>query len=117
MIIYFERSGGFMGRSVSTTVDTNRIEPERALSLLEKIEDADFFDLPKSPGASIEGFQGADDFCYKVTVEVAGVQHTVETSENNAPEELQPLLQELSRLARESSQQPSEMLAGRSGGR
>lgn len=108
MKIYFERSGGFLGRSVSAVVDTNQIPPEQALSLLEKVEHAEFFDLPESPAAGLEGYQGADQLCYKVTVEVAGVQHTVETSDVNAPEELQPLLQELSQLARESYRLPAQ---------
>lgn len=103
MKIYFERSGGFVGRNVSTVVDTNQIPPEQALSLLTKVDDASFFDLPEMPSAALEGYQGADQMCYKVTVEVAGVQHTVETSDTNAPEELQPLLQELSQLARGSA--------------
>jgi hypothetical protein len=102
MKIYFERSGGLMGRSVSTTVDTNQITPEQALSLLEKIDDAEFFDLPELPGAELESASGAaDQLCYKVTVEVAGVRHTVETSDLSAPQQLQPLLQELSQYARQ----------------
>jgi hypothetical protein len=107
MKIYFERSGGFMGNTVSAVVDTNQIPPERALPLLEKIEDADFFDLPESPGGALEGVAVPDELNYKVTVEVAGVQHTVKTSDNNAPQQLQPLLQELSRFARESNR-PAE---------
>jgi hypothetical protein len=102
MKIYFERSGGFMGRNVSTVVDTNQIPPEQALSLLNKVDKSDFFCLPESASGGMEGLSGADQLCYKVTVEVAGVQHTVETSDSNAPEQLQPLLDELSHLARGS---------------
>lgn len=102
MKIYFERSGGFMGRNVSTVVDTNQIPPEQALSLLNKVDKSDFFCLPESSTVGPESAPGADHLCYKVTVEVAGVQHTVETSDENAPEELQPLLDELSHLARSS---------------
>lgn len=101
MKIYFERSGGFTGRSVSTTVDTDQIPSEQALSLLEKVDDADFFDLPESPTAGLEGALMRDQLSYKVTVEVAGVEHTVETSDTNAPQQLQPLLRELSHYARE----------------
>lgn len=116
MKIYFERSGGFMGRSVSTTVDTNQITPEQALSLLEKVDDAEFFDLPESPGAGLESVPGAaDQLCYKVTVEVAGVRHTVETSDLNAPQQLQPLLQELSQFAREGNRPAGGLLEGQSG--
>ena len=46
MKIHFERSGGFLGRELSTSVDTNDLPPEKALRLLEVLEDADFFTLP-----------------------------------------------------------------------
>ncbi len=99
MKIYFERTGGFTGRSVSTEIDTNRIPPEQALSLLEKVDYSDFFCLPQTVSGGPESLFGADRLCYKVTVEVAGVKHTVETSDESAPEELQPLLRELSQYA------------------
>lgn len=115
MKIYFERSGGFLGRSVSTFVDTNQIPPEEALSLLVKVEDAEFFDLPELPSAGLESRVVPDALSYKVTVEVAGVKHTVETSENDAPPRLQPLLQELSQLARQAPRPVTTPTEGRSG--
>lgn len=103
MKIYFERSGGFMGRTVSTVVDTNELPPEEALKLLEILDYTDFFALPEDPVSTLEQTPGAaDQLCYKVTVEVAGVRHTVETSDIEAPPQLQPLFQELSQLARQS---------------
>lgn len=110
MKIYFERTGGFMGRSICTTVDTNQIPPEQALSLLEKIDTAAFFDLPESPDAGLESAPGsADQLCYKVTVEVAGVSHTVETSDMHVPEQLQPLLNELNQYSRQISQPAGDL--------
>jgi hypothetical protein len=103
MKIYFERSGGFMGRTISTVVDTDAIPAEKALKLLELVDEIDFFDLTEeSIQVSETSSAGADELCYRVTVEVAGVQHTVETSETAAPDELQPLLDELDHLARQS---------------
>ena len=104
MKIYFERSGGFTGRNVSTVVDTNKIPAEQALSILEKVDEADFFCLPQEAGHGLESAPGAADYlCFKVTVEVAGVQHTVESSVVDAPAELQPLLRELNQYAREGA--------------
>ena len=34
---------------------------------------------PENPNSFLESAPGADHLCYKVTVEVAGIQHTVET--------------------------------------
>ncbi len=117
MKIYFERSGGFMGRSLSTFVDTNQIPPEQALDLLVKVENAEFFDLPEMTGMGLESSVVPDALSYKVTVEVAGVKHTVETSENDAPPQLQPLLHELDQLARQTTRPvtpPADRSAGHS---
>jgi len=102
MKIYFERSGGFVGRQVSTTVDTKELPPEKALRLLEAVEDADFFTLPETPPIGPENMPANDSLCYRVTVEVAGVQHTIETSDPGNPPRLEPLIDELSRWARQS---------------
>lgn len=115
MKIYFERTGGFTGRSVSTVVDTNRIPPEQALSLLEKVDESDFFSLPESVAGGPESFMGADRLSYKLTIEIAGVRHTVETSEENAPDELQPLLRELAQYARSPNPASGEVVDTRSG--
>lgn len=118
MKIYFERTGGFMGRTICTEVDTNQIPPEQALSFLEKIDDAEFFDLPETVDVGLESTSGAaDQLCYKVTVEVAGVQHTVETSDVDAPEQLQPLLKELTEYTRRSGQSGGSASADVSGDR
>ena len=104
MKIYFERSGGFVGRELSTFVNTEAIPPEKALRLLEIVEDVDFFTLPEWNNGSLESVLGGDQMKYKVTVEVAGVQHTVEASDTSAPPRLQPLLSELSRWAHQPEQ-------------
>jgi len=100
MKIYFERTGGFMGQVVSTVVDTDQLPPEEALSLIEKLDESDFFCLPASMDTGAKGGSGADRFCYKVTVEAAGAEHTVEASEEDVPDELYPLLNELTQMAR-----------------
>jgi hypothetical protein len=102
MKIYFERSGGFLGREISTTVDTTELPPELALQLLTIVEDTDFFTLPEPPASELESLPGADQMCYRVTVEVAGVQHTIEASDTSTPPELEPLIAELSRWARQT---------------
>ncbi len=104
MKIYFERSGGFLGREICTTVDTSELPPEKALQLLSIVEDTDFFTLSQPPASELESLSGADQMCYKVTVEVAGVQHTIEASDTTTPPELEPLIQELSRWARQTEQ-------------
>ncbi len=107
MKVYFERSGGFVGRTISVCVDTRELPPDEALKLLQLIEDTDFFTLPE-PGVQ-ENALVPDQMCYRVTVEVAGVQQTIETPDPNNPPGIEPLIEELTRWARqtERSGQPA----------
>jgi hypothetical protein len=97
MKIRFERSGGFAGMLVTTTVDTEALAPEEAQQLRLSIEEADFFALPRKLTAPSPG---ADHFQYNITVESEGRRHTIETTDVAAPEALRPLLRRLTRLAR-----------------
>jgi hypothetical protein len=115
MKIYFERSGGFVGRNVCTVVDTDEIPPEKALKLLEIVEDVDFFSLPETtPEDEVDYPSSVDHLNYRITVEVAGVQHTVETSDTSLPPRLQQLIRELSRWERERSVERSGASSGNS---
>lgn len=97
MKIYFERSGGLMGRLVTGTVDTGSLPPEEAKVLREMVAAADFFELPESTKSASEGY---DQFQYKLVVEDEDVRHTVETTDMAAPDALRPLLRRLTILTR-----------------
>ncbi len=103
MKVYFERSGGFVGRTVSVCLDTKELPPDEALRLLGLVEDVDFFRLPEPPADALNNVVVPDQMCYRVTVEVAGVQQTIETPDPNMPPGLEPLIDELSRLARQTT--------------
>jgi hypothetical protein len=105
MRIYFERSGGFMGTTLSTTVDTATLAPEEANQLGELLQETHFFELP--PVLAEE--KGADKLSYRLTVETATQSHTVVTTDMGAPDELQPLLRQLTLLARREARQHPNM--------
>lgn len=97
MRIHFERSGGFTGMRLGTTVDTGSLPAEKAQNLHDLVEAANFFSLPaslQSPGG------GADRFQYHISVEREDDSHTVEVSESAVPESLWPLLNQLMTMAR-----------------
>ena len=97
MHIHFERTGGFAGMRMTTTVNTESLSSKDASDLRKMVNTAGFFDLP----AVIRTMaQGADRFHYKLTVEVEGQRHTVETSEAAASEALRRLLRRLTAMAR-----------------
>ncbi len=97
MRIHFERSGGFTGLALAATVESDTLSQQDELRLRELIDEAGFFELPAvlHDTASV-----ADQFRYKVTVEMAGRSHTVEASEGAVPPPLRPLLEWLGRAAR-----------------
>lgn len=97
MKIQFERSGGVAGMRMTTTVNTETLPAAEAQMLREMVDKAKFFDLPAVLETSK---QGADRFQYRLTVEVGGRRHTVETGEAAAPQTLQPLLERLGAMAR-----------------
>lgn len=96
MHILFEQSGGFMGRTISLELDLQDLPDADAGTLLQLIDEANFFSLP----ANMPPTGARDDFHYRVTIQAETSQHTVRTSDASAPPELRPLLQELSKRAR-----------------
>jgi hypothetical protein len=94
--IFFERTGGFMGRKVSLTLDLDDL-PAEQVDLLDKLlGDADFFELPSDLTKSAM----PDAFTYSITVSSETRQHSVRVGDTTAPDDLRPLLEELSKRAR-----------------
>jgi hypothetical protein len=88
MKIYFERSGGFAGFPISTTVDIHSLPPDEAHKIQGMIDNANFFDLKNSTQPD-----AADYFEYKITVQTEeGTQNTIETNDIKMPSELRPLI-------------------------
>jgi hypothetical protein len=103
MIIRFERTGGFAGLSQRAIIDSEKLAPQEKQSLHHLVEAASFFELPaqiSAPGG------GADRFSYRLHIETQEKSHTIEVSEAAVPEPLQPLIQQLSRLARRRPARP-----------
>jgi hypothetical protein len=94
--IYYERTGGFMGRKVSVTIDFDDLPEEQAELLDELLDEADFFELP----ADLTKPTMPDSFTYNITISSEERQHSVRVSDATAPDDLRPLLEELSRQAR-----------------
>jgi hypothetical protein len=86
--VQFERSGGFAAIKRAITVDSQSLPPSEARELRDRVDRADFFNLP----AEIIGPKGADQFLYTLTVETEGQRHTVRTTDAAAPARLKPLI-------------------------
>jgi hypothetical protein len=97
--ISFERSGGFAGITMKTTIDERDLAPDEAQKLRQLVEGTDFFSLskkimPRSPRP--------DRFQYELSLEESGQQHTVTMSEETLPEKLRPLVKWLMEKARQA---------------
>lgn len=94
--IFFERTGGFMGRKVSVTIDLDDLPDEQAELLDDLLDEADFFELP----ADLTRTAMPDAFTYIITISSHKGQHSVRVSDTTAPDDLRPLLDELGKQAR-----------------
>jgi hypothetical protein len=75
------------------------LDAGEAAALQDEIDACGFFTLPEkinSPGG------GADRFQFRITVESGGRRHAVEVEEGAMPEQLWPLIEHLTTLARTS---------------
>ena len=97
MILTFERSGGFTAIPLRLTVDTEDLDVQESTMLHSQIEAADFFNLTNQEPASGRGY---DRFTFKLTVQNDQQNHTIEIGDLNIPEPLQPLIDQLSAMAR-----------------
>ena len=81
MKIIFERSGGFMGRTVSLSVNLDELPADQSGTLKRLVDESDFFNLDDSPLKN----HAPDQFLYTITVDTGKIQHTIHASDSVAP--------------------------------
>ena len=94
--IFFERTGGFMGRKVSLEIDLDELSKEQAGTWYELLDDADFFDLPED----LIMRDIPDGFTYQITVKSKNGEHSVRCGDASVPDGLSLLVEKLSEQAR-----------------
>ena len=95
--IFFKQTGGALGREVDTDLDLNQLPADESQELQRLILDSNFFNIPQNLIQTAK----PDEYEYTITVEAGNSSHTVQTSDSTAPEQLRPLLEKLSGLAKE----------------
>ena len=98
MQIVFERTGGFMGRKVSLSLNLDELPADQSETLRRLVDESDFFDLKVLQKKT----SPLDEFHYTITVTTKTIQHTIRTSDSTMPESLSPLLKELLALSKSS---------------
>lgn len=90
MLVSLERSGGFTGRRVTSSVDTDDLPAPQVAEALQALDA-----LASAPSAIPPG--GASQPRYRLTVHRAAGEQVVEVAESQVPAALRPLLAELMR--------------------
>jgi len=91
MQIIFERSGGFMGRKVSLSLDLEELPEDQAQILKRLVDESGFFDLSINPPEK----SVPDGFTYSILINTETNQRTIQVGETNFPPVLRPLLENL----------------------
>jgi hypothetical protein len=94
MIIQLVRTGGFGGLRREVRIETESLPAAEREPLERLVGEAGFFSLP---GKFPRPKKGADYFTYSITVEDGEQRHTVEAPQPSIPENLRPLIRELSK--------------------
>ncbi|HSB00868.1 MAG TPA: protealysin inhibitor emfourin [Anaerolineales bacterium] len=95
-MINFRRTGGAIGREITFDVDMDSLPGSAAQRLDGLLTAADFFEIPTVNNLMAR----PDEYEYTVTVIAGNSMHTVHVSDTNMPESLQPLVRELTELAK-----------------
>jgi len=93
MLVSLERSGGFTGRRVTSSVDTDDLGGEQATEALQAL---DALASAPPPAASVAASQPR----YHLTIHRTSGEQVVDVLEAQVPAALRPLLNELIRRAR-----------------
>lgn len=111
MRIHFEKSGGFTGMHMATTVDTNEMPPDEAARLLRELESSGL--LEHDP-ATLESAAppSPDVITYEVTLEVGDYEQRYCLTDVDLPESLQTLVRQLTVIARRHPQPDSSARGG-----
>jgi len=101
--ITFERTGGFAGQPIQMQVDLDTLPNDQAQKLQSLLLTSHFFEIPETIPGMHRDTPSADEFRYDLTVEANRSRHSVRTTDSTAPDNLRPLIDELSRLAKARS--------------
>lgn len=98
--IKFERTGGFAGIRFAADFELDDLPKDQAHQILELLDEMDFDELPEQ---ILGNQQVADGFNYSITVVTEKRQQTVNTSDTAAPQKMEPLLELLTKIAKQQA--------------
>jgi hypothetical protein len=103
VLIEFERSGGFMGRTSVSSFNIAELPENEAEQILTTIEKINFTSLEET--IQSQSSQARDQFTYRISIQTQEWHHTIVTGDASAPEEIQTLIKLLNDLNRSGPSQ------------
>ena len=98
--IKFERTGGFAGIRFAADFELDDLPKDQAHQILDLLDEMDFDELPEQ---ILGNQQAADGFTYSITVVTEKRQQTVTTSDTSVPHKMEPLLEILTKIAKQQA--------------
>jgi hypothetical protein len=95
--VRFRRSGGFAGISLTAAADADSLGEEHAAQLQSLLRSPE---VPQEPDHAAPGSGGADRFQYQLDLDDGQHRRSFAWSEAQVPEEMRPLVDYLTQLAR-----------------
>lgn len=95
--IKFERTGGFAGIRLAAEVEMDDLPDDQKYEIINIIDESDFEDLPKKLAGKAPL---PDGFVYDIKVYSREEEYRVFTGESSLPDDLQPLVEILERIAK-----------------
>lgn len=89
-----------MGREMAMDFDLGSIPEPEAQRLHNLLNESNFFDIPMVNNLIVS----PDEYAYMVTVVAGNALHTVHVSDTSMPKSLRPLVEELTELAKATTE-------------
>jgi hypothetical protein len=99
-MINFKRTGGSMGKELTMDFDLNNMPASEAQRLHNMLNESKFFEVPV-----VYDLQASpDEYEYVITVVAGNSIHTVHVSDTSMPQSLRPLVEDLTEIAKATTQ-------------
>ena len=95
--IKFERTGGFAGIRIAAEIEMDDLPDDQKEEIVNLIDTADFYGLSEKLSGKMPI---PDEFVYAITVNSREEEHQVIAGESSLPDDFQPLIEILMRIAK-----------------
>ena len=103
-IIDFERTGGFAGISLHTTIDSHSLSADESEELVRLLAESGLPEITPEPRTA---GSFPDQFTYLITLQYGEERHILHMAEKQVPQSVKPLLSFLTKRSRRKNENPA----------